>query len=236
VLGPDVEEAGPLRSVEPFVGVTAVVVGSQCLDAHRHVAGHVGSVDDRDDAEGTSAGEDLLQRQEQAGRGRDVADVDRARALAGGGEERIDDLARVADRQRDRRPDVERPSAAAHPLPRQVAGAVLEVGGKNLVFGAESERASGEIDAGRRVLDEREILRGAADVRGECRPCVVEQGGQAAVDEFDGLGLEFALPDLIALEDRPRAGAERSVVEEGDLGVEEELGSKFLGGGGSHGC
>src|SRR6185437_5397350 len=51
VLGPDVEEPGPLRSVEPLVGVTAVVVGTQCLEAHRHVAGRMGSVDDRDETE-----------------------------------------------------------------------------------------------------------------------------------------------------------------------------------------
>jgi hypothetical protein len=43
------------------------------------------------------------------------------------------------------------------------------------------------------------------------------------------------LPGLVALEDRPRAGAERAVVEEGDLGIEEELASELLRGGRSHG-
>ena len=72
-------------------------------------------------------------------------------------------------------------------------------------------------------MDEGEILRGAPDVVGEGCPRVVEVAGQAAVEEVDRLELELPLPRLVALEDRPRIGAERPMVEEGDLGIEEEL-------------
>jgi hypothetical protein len=58
----------------------------------------------------------------------------------------------------------------------------------------------------------------AADVVGKGCPRGVEERGQAAVEEVDGLALELALPVLVALEDRSRAGSERAVVEEGDLG------------------
>jgi single-stranded-DNA-specific exonuclease len=75
----------------------------------------------------------------------------------------------------------------------------------------------------------------AADVVGEGCPRVVEERGQAAVEEVDGLALELALPDLVALEDRLRAGSERAVVEERDLGIEEELASELLRGGRGHG-
>jgi hypothetical protein len=93
----------------------------------------------------------------------------------------------------------------------------------------EIERASGEIDAGRRVLHEGEILCRAPDVPGKRRACAVEEGGQAAIEEVDRLALELSLPVLVALEDGPRAGAERAVVEEGDLRVEEELAAELLG-------
>src|SRR6185369_13664304 len=101
--------------------------------------------------------DDLLQRQDEPGRRGDVADVDGVRAFARLGEERLDDLARFAKRQRDRRPDVARAGAAAGPLPGQVAGAVLEVGREYLVVRAERERAGGEVDSGRGVLDEGEV-------------------------------------------------------------------------------
>jgi hypothetical protein len=96
-----------------------------------------------------------------------VADVDRSCPLARRGEERVDDFGPVAEREVDRRPDIARPATAAGPVPGEVAGAVLEIGREDLVAGMEVERAGGKIDAGRRVLDEGEILRRAADVVGK---------------------------------------------------------------------
>jgi len=66
------------------------------------------------------------------------------------------------------------------------------------------------------------------------------QVGEAAAEQRDGLALELALPGLVDLEHRPRAGAERAVVEEDDVGVEQELGPQRLGrrgvGDGAGGC
>ena len=119
--------------------------------------------------------------------------------------------------------------------PKQVAGAVFEVGREHRVARVEGERAGGEIHAGRGVLDEGEVVRGAADALGEGRACTVEECGQSAVEEVDGLALQLALPGLVAVEDRPRAGTERALVEESDLGIEEELASELLRGGRGHG-
>ena len=141
------------------------------------------------------------------------------------GEERVDHLVLVAKRQWDRRPDVARSSVAADPVPRQVTGAVLEVGREHLVVGTEAESPGGEIDAGGRVLDEGEVLGGAADVVREGVSRRVEECREAAVEELDRLAFEFALPRLVALEGGLRAGLERAVIEEGDLRVEELLAS-----------
>jgi hypothetical protein len=99
----------------------------------------VPAVHDRDEVERAGARDDLFQRQDEPGRGGDVADVDGPRAFARVGEERLDDLGRFAKRQWDRRPDVARAGAVADPLPGQVAGAVLEVGREHLVVRAERE-------------------------------------------------------------------------------------------------
>jgi len=42
------------------------------------------------------------------------------------------------------------------------------------------------------------------------------------LDELHRLTLELALPLLVPLEDRPRAGAERAVVQVDDVRVEKE--------------
>ena len=57
---------------------------------------------------------------------------------------------------------------------------------------------------------------------GERGAGVREQAGQAARDEVDRLALELALPRLVALEHRPRAGAVRAMVQIDDVRVEEE--------------
>jgi hypothetical protein len=185
----------------------------------------VGPVDDRDESQLAGAGDDLVHRQNECGLGRDVTDVDGACPLACGGEQRVDDLARVAERKRNRRPEVVRARVVADPVPHQVARAVFQVGREDLVAWPQVERAGSEVDAGRGVLDEREISIRAADVTGEGRARLVEQAGQAAREEVDGFELELPLPGLVALEDAPRARAERSVVEERHVGVEQELAS-----------
>jgi hypothetical protein len=68
-----------------------------------------------------------------------MADEDGARALVRRREERLHELARIAEREGDGRPDVARAAACADPLPCEVAGAVLEIGGEHLVAGAEVE-------------------------------------------------------------------------------------------------
>jgi hypothetical protein len=123
------------------------------------VGGRVRAVDDRDETECAGAGavDDLLQGQDEAGRGGDVADVDDPRALACVREEGLDEGLGRVERQGNRRADVGRAGAARDPLPGEVAGAVLEIGGEDLVAGAELERARGEVDARPGVDDEGEV-------------------------------------------------------------------------------
>ncbi len=49
-----------------------------------------------------------------------------------------------------------------------------------------------------------------------------QESVDATTEEFDRLPLELTLPALVCFEDGNRTGAERTVVEEGDLGIEEK--------------
>ena len=50
-----------------------------------------------------------------------------------------------------------------------------------------------------------------------------------AAEELHRLALELELPVLVGLEHRPRAGAERAVVEEDDVLAEEEVPGEIVG-------
>ena len=98
MLGPDVQEAGAFWPAEPFVAVPAVEVGSELGEVEWYLRGRVCSVDDREKAQLASAGDDCLHRQDERRLRRHVAEIDGTRPLARGGEQRVGELARVAQR------------------------------------------------------------------------------------------------------------------------------------------
>ena len=86
-----------------------------------------------------------------------------------------------------------------------------------------SERATA-FNAGRRVRDEHEVGRRRADVCGEPLAGRADQLRKAALEaeKLDRIPLELELKALVLREHRPWAGAERPVVEEDDLGIEQK--------------
>ena len=88
--------------------VPGVEVGAEPGEVQGHLGRRVGAVHDRDEAELAGVGEDLLERQYKAAFRRDVADVEDASPLARGGEESVDEGARVVERQWDRGSDIAR--------------------------------------------------------------------------------------------------------------------------------
>ena len=69
--------------------------------------------------------------------------------------------------------------------------------------------------------DEREALGVGAQEPGDLVADLVEARHELAVEEPDGLRLHALAPHLLRLEHGRRARAERAVVEEGDVGVEQ---------------
>jgi hypothetical protein len=175
VLATDVQEPGAFRRAHPFVAVARIEVRTEAVEVERRLRRAVGAVDDDRQPRRVCERDDVADRKHEPGRRGDVADKDDSGARGARGEQRVDDVLRPRDRQRHLRADVTRAGAGAEPLPREVAGAVLERRGQHLVTGLEPERARGDVDAGGGVRDEREIVRGRSEIRSEPRPHAVDQ-------------------------------------------------------------
>ncbi len=63
-----------------------------------------------------------------------------------------------------------------------------------------------------------------ADVRTHFLARLQRQLWSLTLDEVDRLAFQLTLPMLVVVEDGPGAGAEAAVVEEGDVGVQIEIG------------
>ena len=143
-----------------------------------------------------------------------MADEDDAGTLGSRREQRVDHLVRPRDRQRDVGADVARARAVAEPLPGEVAGAVLE-----RRWPAPRRRAARSSERAARftpvvAFATKARSSAAAPTYSASATARLQELRQAAREELDRLALELALPGLVALEHRPRAGAERAVVEE----------------------
>jgi len=106
--------------------------------------------------------------------------------------------------------------------PRENARAVLDVRAQHLVVGTQPERARRDVHARGRVLDEGEVVAVRTDEGAELCPRVRELRPEPTHDEVHRVALQLPLPLLVAVEDGPRGGPEGAVVEERDLGIDEE--------------
>ena len=152
-----------------------------------------------------------------------MGEKDRPRPGRDRGEDRLDHLVRRGQRQRHMRLDVASAALLAEPLPAPLAGPVLQVGADHLIARLERERSGHHVDAGRRVGHKNQIVSRAAEIGGHRGARLVQQVLRAPSQELDRLPLQLALPAAVLGEHRLRRGPERPVVEEDDVGIEQEL-------------
>ena len=148
-------------------------------------------------------------------------------------EVRLERLRGVADRERDPDDDDARAVACRGGPQRVERRVVLVVAGQELVAGLEPQRGEDGRDAGRRVGHERDAVGIRLEEHRDPLPRLVEVPLELAAEEPDGLRLHALAPHALGLEHRVRAGAERAVVEVGDVAFEEPRGA-VGGAGGSH--
>src|SRR6266566_6440100 len=107
---------------------------------------------------------------------------------------------------------------------------VLVVRRQQLVTGRETQRAEHGVDAGRGVLDEREVLRVSTKERSKLGASAIEKSFQVIVEEAAGPALETIAQLPLGAKDDPRARSKRAVIEEGDRRVQDP----FVGPGRRH--
>ena len=127
-----------------------------------------------------------------------------------------------SDRQGDGVIDITRPSFSTYETPGTIQRAVLVIGGQHLVAGLKGQRAGYHVEPSGGVGHVDEVVGGGVQVRTECLTSGAHQGVETAAKEFHRLALELQLPGLIGLKYRPGTGAKGAVVQEDDIGSQEE--------------
>ena len=182
----------------------------------------MGAVDDGDHSSAPSLSAEPLDREHGGAERRDVAAEEDARPLRQHHLDGFHDLVGAADRLRERR----RPTVA--PVRRETSSQRIAIAPYSWVVVTTSSpgpRSSESATAFRAVvvLGTSPRSSGFAWTRA---PTSSPHRGQAlleaAGEEEDRLGLELAAQALLLLEHRPRNGAERAVVQEDDVRVEQK--------------
>ena len=214
-------EGRALGGTHPFVAVAGVEIGTHFLQIKRHLAGRMGAVDQRRNAGCARPLAEFGHRQDQ-GRGRgDVAGKDQLRARA--------DLGHHArskffgfEGQRQHHPAVMGADALAFAFPGCVASPVFMVGAEDFIARLQVQRACHDVDTGGGVGHEHQVFAAGAQVVRQCGAGLGQQQPRPASEKFHRIAFKFELPALVLLKHLAWTGPERAMVEEDQIGVEQE--------------
>ena len=192
------------------------------------------AVHERVDAALGELGDEPLERQHDPRRARDVVEEREPRPRRHRARTASTTSSAPVERERDRRPhDASRRGALATTSSDVRARVVPVVGRQELVAGPELRATAGPCSRpssrwartrgrrGRRRRTPRSAARASSS-----------SGSSSATMKRTGSASSRARQAVLGLEHRPRAGAERAVVEEGDRGVERPVGSERVRGAG----
>jgi hypothetical protein len=136
------------------------------------------------------------------------------------GDDRLDDLLGMPDRQRHPRHDHPGLRLVRDELDRVEDGVVLVIGRQELVARPDSQGAQHGRDAGGRVRDDDDAGGVGAEEARDLDPGGVATGLELAVEDPDRAGLELIEHRPLGFDDRHGAGAERAVGEVGQARLE----------------
>lgn len=228
-----VEERRALGCVQPLVAVPRRVGGAGRIQVDLDHAGRVGGIDEGVDATLTEHADDLANRKDEGGGAGDVVDQDEPGSSRERGVEDGQGVLRPHARKRKRGRDDARAGGRRGGLHRVACGVVLVVEHHDLVAWLESKAPGDDVDGGRGVVDEGEVVGIGAEEPRQLGAGRVQRRLEVAGEERHRLTLHPVAPRLLRREHRPRRRAERPVVEERHRGVEGpvtgELGWHRLG-------
>ena len=190
----------------------------------------MGSVHETVNPAAFEVGHQLGDREHQRCGARDRAHHGEARSRGHALQDRGEHVVRSVNRKGHPRNDNACAIAVGGESQRIDGCVVLVVRRQQLVIGREPQRAEHGVDAGRGVLDEREVLRVSTKERSKLGASAIEKSFQVIVEEAAGPALETIAQLLLGAKDDPRARSKRAVIEEGDRRVQDP----FVGPGRRH--
>src|SRR5262249_46838363 len=217
-----VEGSCPLRRAEPLVTGASVEIRANGRQMQRDMAWGVGAVDDAQQTGGTRAAADRFHRKCEGRGARNVTEKNDLRPLGDPVPESLHPDIGVSNWERDGLPHVACTGLVTDEAPGAIHGPILVIGGEDLVMRTQSQTAGYHIDGGRRIGEIDDFVGCRSEVGCQLPTGVRHQGSGLSPEKGDGLPLQLTLPGLVGLEDRPRASAERAMVEEDDVRVEQE--------------
>lgn len=180
------------------------------------------AIHDADNPSLACAATNFLHRKNQSGWRSDVAEKNDARALRDPGPKLFNEILGGGHRGWDGLLFVHCASLAAEKSPRAIKRAVLVIRRENFIAGVQVQTARDDIQSRRRVRHVNQVLRIRADVSSERSARVAHQFVESAPQEFDWLIFQLALPRLISFKYGARSGAERTVIQKNDMGIEQK--------------
>jgi len=217
-----VQEGTALGSAQPLVAVAGVEVGAQGVKLHLDVAWCMGAVDQGQHPQGACVGAQGRQGKDQRRGGGDVAREDQSGAPRHLGQQPLGEP-RVVQRQGNLHLSVDRSGLLANTLPGGIAGAVFVVRGQNLVAWPQVQRACHHVDAGGGVGHEDQVRCLCPEVVRQGLAGLRQQLARAPSEKLHRVSFHLPLPVLQVLEHFARAGPERAVIQEHDLGIQEKV-------------
>ncbi len=213
----NVQEPRALGRHQPLVAVAGIEVGAKRPQRQGNKAGGVRPVDDGDDPLLPRCGDRPCHRQDQRGRGCDMAQEQNTRAHGQAGEDRIGKLRLRHQRQGHLDPPELRTRPAADEVPGLVERRVFVIGRQNLVPRPKRQGPRDKVQPFGRVGRPEKIARLRAKFVRKRRANLGKTGAQVArVHEGDRLALQRVLPPALRRDDGAGTGPVGSVVEEGN--------------------
>jgi len=216
----NVEESGAFRGADPFVAVAGVIGGAEFLQVERDHPGGVGAIHQHGNAAVFQFGNDALEWEDESGLAGDVIEQGDPGAGSDASEDWFDGLVFVSERKRDGRNDYFCAGLPGDVIDDISAGVVLVIGDQDFIAVFEGEGTKDGVHAGGGVCDEGEVGGFCAEEPGQGSSSLVEKRFEFADHEGDRFALQFATERMLVFENRFGAGAEGTVVQEGDLWIE----------------
>ena len=201
--------------------VARVIGGAHSIQVQVEHARGMGAVHQSVDAAGVQLGHQVFQRQNETGLTGHVIKQGETCAGTCRLQDPLADFIGAFERERNLHRAHGGAGGFGHEADRVGAGVVFVVGDEQFIPGAEGERAEDYVDACGCIAHQRQVIRVAPQEVGRLGAGGIHDDFQFGGHEADRFSLQALAPALLSRQYRAWAGTERTVIQEGDGGIQQ---------------